>query len=400
MDTSKTLAAWQFIADQPMLWLALGTLAALLAGEVFWRVLRLPRITGYTVGGMLVGGAGFGWVPSTLTPTLDILTDIALALLLFELGTRVRLHWFRANKSLILCSVLDCTLTFVACALVASSLGMKGVHALLIGALAVGTSPAIVVRIAMETRAQGQVTERMLSLTAINTIVSIVLVKLIAGFAPQDVGLGWVRALGNAAYLLLGSLLAGALMAYAFSRLRRFANLAEEHGVALLFALLLVFFALMHIAALPPLLPPLIAGIVLRNANPRPLLLPRHFGTAGGLLVILLFILNGVQIQWESLFVGGILAIALIAARTLAKFGAVFGSAARAALSMRQAAALSVTLTPFSATALVLASYLGLNDRALIDPVLPTLLAAVLISELICPILVQLALRHSNETQE
>ncbi|WP_341677245.1 cation:proton antiporter [Niveibacterium sp. SC-1] len=400
MDSTKTLAAWQYLADQPMLWLAFGVLGALLAGEVFWRVLKLPRITGYTVGGMLVGGAGFGWVPSTLTPALDILTDFALALLLFELGTRVRLRWFRVNRSLVLCSLLDCSLTFIACALVASSLGMKAVHALLIGALAVGTSPAIVVRIAMETRAQGQVTERMLSLTAINTIISIVLVKLIAGFAPQDVGLGWIRPLGNAAYLLLGSLLVGALMAWSFSRLRRFANLAEEHGVALLFAVLLVFFAALHLAALPPLLPPLMAGIVLRNANPRPLLLPRHFGTAGGLLVILLFILNGVQIQWDALFAGGILAVALIAARTLAKFGAVFASSGRGALSLRQAAALAVTLTPFSATALVLTSYLGQNDRALIDPVLPTVLAAVLISELICPILVQLALRHSNESRE
>jgi Kef-type K+ transport system membrane component KefB len=399
MDRLKVFALPN-AADAPFLALALGALLAVLAGELFWRVLRLPRITGYTLGGLLVGPSGFSWVAPELTPTLDTLVDLALGLLLFELGTRVQVVWFRTNKMLLACSLLESLATFVACTLAMLGFKLALPHALLIGALAVGTSPAIIMRIAAETRAQGQVSERMLALTAANTILSVVLVKLIAGFMPQAPGSAWLNAVGHAAYLLFGSLIIGALMAWAFGKLRRFCQPIDEHGIALMFTLLLTFFALLHVVGLPPLLAPLLAGIVLRNTDPRPLLLPRHFGSAGGLLVVLLFILNGVSIQWEQLFAGGLAALTLIAVRTGAKLFGVLVTAPRSGIGVRQALALVLTLTPFSATAVVLTNYLQLGDPLLTKPVLAIAISAVVFSELVCPILVLFALRICGETRE
>ncbi len=399
MDRLKVFALPN-AADATILALALGALFAVLAGELFWRVLRLPRITGYTVGGLLVGPSGFGWVASALTPTLNTLVDIALALLLFELGTRVHLNWFRNNRMLLACSVLESGLTLAGCTIVMLAFDQSLPHALLIGALAIGTSPAIVMRLAAETRAQGQVSERMLALTAANTILSVVIVKLIAGALPQAQGGSWINAVGHAAYLLFGSLFFGALMAWTFARLRRFYQPVDEHGIALLFTLLLAFFAVLHVAKLPPLLAPLMAGIVLRNTDPRPLMLPRHFGNAGGLLVVLLFILSGVSIEWDELFAGGLAALALIAARAGGKLVGVLATAPRSGIGLKQSLALVLTLTPFSTAAIVLANYLQLGDPLLAQPVLAIALSAVLISELICPIIVLYALRLCGETRE
>ncbi len=399
MDRLKVFALPN-AADATVLALALGALLAVLAGELCWRVLRLPRITGYTVGGLLVGPSGLAWIAPELTPTLDTLVDLALGLLLFELGTRVHVSWFRANTMLLACSLLESLATFAACTLAMLGFGLAIPHALLIGALAVGTSPAIVMRIAAETRAQGQVSERMLALTAANTIVSVVLVKLIAGLMPQAQGGAWINAIGHAAYLLFGSLLVGASMAWIFAKLRRFYQPIDEHGVALLFTLLLAFFALLHVAGLPPLLAPLLAGVVLRNTDPRPLMLPRHFGNAGGLLVVLLFILNGVAIEWRQLFAGGLAALVLIAVRAGAKLVGVLATAPRSGIGLRQALALAATLTPFSATAIVLTNYLRLGDPLLTQPVFAIAISAVVFSELVCPVVVQFALRFCGETRE
>ncbi len=400
MDKLNVFALLPNAADAAILSLALGALLAVLAGELFWRVLRLPRITGYTVGGILVGSGVLGWITPEFTPTLSTLVELALALLLFELGTRVQLGWLRANKMLLACALLESTVTFTVCTLVMRAFDQPWAYALLLGAFAIGTSPAIIMRIAAETRAQGQVTERMLALTAANTILSVVMVKLITGVLPQTQGSSWIGAAGHAAYLLFGSLAIGALMAWAFNKLRRLYLPPDEHGAALMITLLLVFFALLHVAGLPPLLAPLLAGIVLRNADPRPLMLPRHFGSAGGLLVILLFILSGASIEWEAFFVGGLAALALIVARGGAKFAAVLATAPRSGIGLRQSLALALTLTPFSATAVVLAHYLELGDPALAKSVLAIAISAVVISELICPILVLLALRACNETRE
>ncbi len=400
MEKLNIFALLPNAADATVLALAMGALLALLAGELFWRVLRLPRITGYTVGGMLAGPGFLGWIKPELTPALGTLVELALALLLFELGSRVHVGWLRANRMLLACTLLESTATLAVCTLVMLAFGFTLPYALLTGAFAVGTSPAIVMRIAAESRAQGQVTERMLALTAANTVLSVIMVKIITGLLPQAQGGDWLTAIGRAAWLLAGSLAAGALMAWAFGRLRRLYQPPDEHGAALMIALLLVFFALLHVAGLPPLLAPLLAGVVLRNANPRPLMLPRHFGNAGGLLVILLFILSGASIEWNEFFAGGLAALALIAARGATKLAAVLATAPRSGIGPRQALALGLTLTPFSATAIVLASYLELGDPLLAGPVLAVVVSAVVISELLCPVLVLFALRRSHETRE
>ena len=243
-------------------------------------------------------------------------------------------------------------------------------------------------------------TQRMLVFTALNVLYSVVLSKIILGGMHGAFRGNWTAAVLHPVYLLCGSLIAGALISSAFTLLRRSLTLSDEQAVAILFGLLLVALASLKIFALPTMLAPLLAGVMIKNADRRPLLWPRHFGTAGGVLIILLFVLTGTVLTTSGLAAGALIALAAIAARMVGKvFGIVaFGPAS--GLSYRQSFALALGLMPMSALALVL-----VDDIHLIYPDFGAQVAVIVLSmiavlQLIGPIGVQLALRLSNETNE
>ena len=59
-------------------------------------------ITGYAVIGLVAGNAGFGVIDVSSAGLSRPLLDVALGLLLFELGSRLDLRWIRRNPYLIL----------------------------------------------------------------------------------------------------------------------------------------------------------------------------------------------------------------------------------------------------------------------------------------------------------
>ncbi|MEO6280881.1 MAG: cation:proton antiporter, partial [Roseateles sp.] len=95
-----------------LFWLALTMVAGALLGGAVFRVLGLPRIVGYSAAGMAVAALGRGLGDGQLHGTDRLIVDLAMALLLFELGSRVSLRWLRVNPALLLTSAAESLLTF------------------------------------------------------------------------------------------------------------------------------------------------------------------------------------------------------------------------------------------------------------------------------------------------
>ena len=185
------LEAWDVLPAWPLDWPAIGTLAALLAaaigfGEVVARWLRQPRLLGYVAAGGLLATLAAVAGPQFALPgqAAALAADMAAAVVLFELGQRASFGWIRRNPALLASSLAEAGLTLVAVWAALRAVEVEPLTASIVAAIAMATSPAVLLSITRELRAQGQVTERALLLTALNCIYAVVLAHLLLVLGP------------------------------------------------------------------------------------------------------------------------------------------------------------------------------------------------------------------------
>ncbi len=160
-------------------WHALLLLAAALAGEAVQRWLRLPRLLGWSAVGALLGPYAFGVLDRAALDAMAPLLDIAAGVVLFELGQRVDPSWLRRNPWLLGTSILESAFGFAAMFAVLLAVGATPLVAAVAAAIGISTAPAVTLTIARDLRAQGQVSERALLLTALNSVYAFVAVGVL-----------------------------------------------------------------------------------------------------------------------------------------------------------------------------------------------------------------------------
>jgi Kef-type K+ transport system membrane component KefB len=384
-------------APGPLFWLSLALVAGALLGEAVQRLLAIPRIVGYGAVGMLLAAAGFGLQAGQLPGALRWVVDLALGVLMFELGSRVRLAWLRDNPWLLATSLLESLLSFAAATAVLRSFGFDWGVALTGAAIVVPVSAAVVGRVAGDLGAAGQVTERLIVLTALNTLFGVLAHKLLTGWLHLDQAGDWVRAVSQPLWAFAGSVLLAAVLARLVGLVARRLDLRHENSVLLLLGLIVVAQLVATQLNLSTLLLPLLAGVLLRNTSDRPWVWPRHFGTAGGVLVLMLFVIVGAAWSPAMVPVGLAAALALLLARALAKLLAVQALARVSGLEQRQGLGLSLALTPISGTALVLYVETAAAHPTVAAAIAPVILSAIAVMELLGPLAVQWGLKFARE---
>lgn len=380
-----------------LLFFAVALLATALTGELLGRRAGLPRVTGYVLCGLLLGPLVLGGFAQEDLVTWRGVLDLALALLLFEMGIRLDLRWFRANPWMLASSVAEAMLTFALTLGCLLAIGVGRELALAVAAISVGTSPAVVMRVTAELRAAGQVTERLQALCALNVGYSVILFKLVMGALYGAETQTWWIAVLHPFYLFAGSLLVGVLVALGFVGLRRVIDPGSEQGTVAIFGLLLAALALLTALRLPTLLAPLLAGLLVKWHDPRPHRWPQHFGTAGGVLVIALFMLSGAAVSATQLAHGLAAALVAVLVRVVAKVGGVMIFGAKSGLGPRKSFALGVALLPLSAVAVLLVEDVRPLYPRFAAELAPVVMSMVAVLGLIGPIATQRALIHARE---
>ena len=380
-----------------LFWLALTLVAGALLGGLVFRGLGLPRIVGYSAAGMVLALFGLGLKNGELMGTDRLIVDLALALLLFELGSRVSLRWLRVNPALLITSAAESLLSFWAIFGLLRWFNFEPTAAAAGAALLGVAAGAVIGRVATEFKSAGQVSERMIVLGALNTLYAVLLLKLVIGWLHVDQRSDWVQGIAQPLYTFVGSVLVAGLLALAVrSVLRRF-ELKDENSVLLLLGLVLLALTAARLLALSTLLVPLLAGVLLRNVSERPCIWPRHFGTAGGVLVLMLFVIVGASWSVPALLSGALVALALLGARWLSQAVVLVGMARLSGIEARQGLALALALTPVSATSLVLLADLQAAHPAIAGQLAPVVLSAIALMALLGPVLVQGGLRLAGE---
>lgn len=381
-------------------WYALLLLAAALAGEATQRWLRLPRLLGWIAVGAVLGPHASGVLAQGALDSLRPVLELAVGVVLFELGQRVDPSWLRRNPWLLVTSLAESLLAFGAMFAVLLATEVAPLLAATAAAICVATAPAVVLTLSRELRAQGQVTERALLLTALNTAYAFVAVSVLLAWVAREHTGGWQAIVAHPLYLVFGSVALAAVFAGVSLGLLRL--LGRRRDAQFLCVIALVAVAVWAAAAmkLPVALTLLAFGATIRAFDRRRLFVSLDFGRVGTILLMLLFAITGASIDWSLLQAGATAGALLVAARIAGKAVGVLALARPAALPLRKASLLALTLTPMSAVAIMLA-----HETAALHPnfgpaLMPIVVSAIAMLELLGPLLAHFALTRAGETAD
>jgi Kef-type K+ transport system membrane component KefB len=367
------------------------------AGELAERFLRVPKITGYVLCGLLAGPSMLGWYDNFFITQSRVFVDIALGLLVFEIGRYLDFTWFRRNPMIVFSAVLAGAFAFVFVAAMLIMTGFNTVPALLVAAIAMSTSPAVVVMVTRDLRAEGQVVERALTITAVNAVMSFFTVTVLLSVLHLDQRAEWLLALLHPLYVLLGSIIAGVLAGALAVVLARIVGPKQGRQFVVLVGVILIAVGAAQILKLSVLIALLTLGAIARNVERLHMREVDVLGS-GRLFIIVLFVVVGASLKLDALAAAGFAILGLIVARAAGKALALVMLASASGLSWQKSLWLSLALLPMSGTAIVLAQDISALYPAVGAQVMPTVLAMVAILELIGPLAVQLAFKHANET--
>lgn len=200
-------------------------LAAYLGGELARRI-RLPRITGYLVLGLLAG-SWLDLVRAEEVGALRFISDAAVALIAFAAGCELKLEGLRREGRALAWTTAGAIaapfLVVAAFVLVVSPwfpltvhepLGDRLAIALVLGTIAAASSPMVTMALISELDARGPFARSVLSITIAKDVILITLLSLVLAVGRPLVSAGAIHgAVAGAALVhLVGSVAAGAVL--------------------------------------------------------------------------------------------------------------------------------------------------------------------------------------------
>lgn len=377
----------------------IAILIAWFAGEIAHHWARLPRISAYAVVGFVLASSQTGILPPTQSATMLLLANIAFGLLLFECGYRINLRWMRINPWIAATSLTEAAFTFAAVYFLMTWLEQARTTSLLLAALSMATSPATLIRVITELRSSGQVTERVLHLSAFNSALAVLVFKIIVGLVIFKTSGNLWEASYSSFVVLLTSIFLGIFSGVIIPTLLRFTKRASHDSTLVFTISTIVLVALAHNLKLSPVLAALTFGLVARHRRIVLNSSQRGFGVLGDLLSIFLFVFIAASLEWRQVLAGFGLGVAIIAVRQIAKIAGISLFAHFSGISWRKGALIGIAATPISAFVILVLEqtrYLGIN---LVDQLAP-LAAVTLILEVFGPIMIQRALIWADEVPE
>ena len=390
------LPALPFELSYPLLFGVL-LVTGMLGGEMA-RKAHAPRILGYVAVGFAAAPLA-QWM--NLGPLLDagrIFVDLALGLVLFDLGRRMDVQWMRRDWTLAAAGLAESLLTFAAVFACLIAFDYTAVVAAITASIAMATSPAVVLLIVQDTKAEGQVTERALNLVALNSLLASILTTILLTTAHLETKAEVESAILHPAYLFLGSVFLGWILASVARGIARAVEKTAELHFTLIAGLVTGAVGLAVLLKLSVILALLAFGLFTRNDARNFDLLNVSLAPASRPLYIVLFVITGASLPPEALVTGAVVGAALAGARLAGKFTGVLVFSAFGGLKLRQSVGLACSLMPMSTLALMLHHQVARQYPAFGAEVGAAFLAMLIVMEVMGPLAVQWGLGLAGET--
>ena len=402
--------------------IAIILLTGLLFGKLA-RVFKLPNVTGYLVGGVLL------IVVFKLTNIyqffdkykegLELIPTLALSFIAFSIGAEFEFSYLKVvgTKPIIIAimEALGAVLFVLAGLLVLHLINPNIVSvpvALMLSAIASATAPAATIMVIKQYKAKGEVTQNLLSVVAIDDAVALMLFGIMFAISntitsTTDVNIVWsiAKPLLEVIISLGIGFVAGFIITYL---LKWFTGRGNRLCVILVFLLILsvsdvIFTDLIGVdISISTLLACMMAGAVFTNTNDneKVTLVMELLDRFTPPLLIMFFVISGADLDLSSITQVGLIGVIYIIFRVIGKVGGAAIGAKITRSSENVSKYLGWALVPQAGVAIGL-SLIAVKSLGASDPHAATIrtvvLCATLVYELVGPFMSKLALKKAGE---
>lgn len=379
------------------IFLLFGVLGGMVANRIKW----MPTITAFMLLGLLIGPHGLGLVTKPVLENSGVLIEIALGLILYKLGNMLHPRAMFGSRKLMLTSLAETGFTFFFVAGTILFLGYNFILAALIGAIAVSSSPAVLVQVSEEMGAKGPVTERVKSIVALNNLFSFLIFSVALPFALAhgSTSKDLFYMVFMPLYRLAGSAMVGVAIAWLAIRIVRMLGERDQHyRFAIVIGAVMLTIGMAGLLHMSPLLAPLVLGVATRWFETSRHNLSRvGLGEGGDLFIIILFVMAGAKIDPAGLLEAGLAALLLVVVRCLGKFAGVFSVARYTGFTPAQSTATAFLLVPMAGMAIGLVTTTIALLPALSAQIATIVFAMIAVFETIGPFTATHAFRMAGE---
>ncbi len=403
---------------------------ALLAGLLMTRAfkpLKLPSVTAYLIAGVLVGpyclGAlgieGLGFKSHDSVELLSLISDVALGFIAFSIGSEFRLSELKkTGKQALVIGIVQALVAtlFVDLALFMLHLAMPDrisvPQLITLGAIATATAPAATLMVVRQYKADGPLTKLLLPIVALDDAVGLVVFAVSFGIAKTLVSgnVDMISIIVNPIVEIVCSLSLGAVMGWILTQLEKMFNSNTNRlNMTIAFVFLTVALSMIKVEipvangilniGFSSLLVCMMLGTIFCNICPLSDDMMERTDKWTSPLFALFFVISGAELElnvfadWAIVVIG----IVYIIFRSLGKYYGSYISAKATQCSPSICKYLGITLLPQAGVALgmcaVVAKEFGTNG----DLVRNITLFAVLIYELVGPLLTRQALTAAGD---
>ncbi len=386
-------------------------------GEVFKR-LRLPKVTGYIIAGILLNPEIFRWMPKDFVAHTDTITNISLSLITFSVGGTLLFKKLKASGL----QILGITLFEAEGAFVVVALGFmvilpflwRGAQvslvalivplSLMLGCLASPTDPTANLAVMHEYGAKGRVATTIMGVAALDDALGIMnysFAIVLAQALVQHRVFAWSSSVLAPLGIILASVVLGIVFGLTLNLLTPLVEKETEGAlIVLLLAVLLFCFGTARLLRLDELLATMLMGATVVNGNVRRDALFRILERyTDELVFVLFFTISGMHLDFRILFKYSVLVAIFVFLRTFGKFAGTWMAArlTRAPEAVRKY--VPAGLIPQGGIvvglALIMQQNPALSGLALV--VINVIIGATVVHELIGPVVVELALKRAGE---
>lgn len=385
-----------------LLYLSLILFTGLCFGRLM-KLVKLPNVTGYLIGGLIIGPYCLNILPVDFVEKMNLVSEMALAFIAFSIGSEFKLSYLKkVGLTPIVIAVFEAFAAAVLVAAVLAAFGFDLGLALLLGAIASATAPAATIMVVRQYKARGPVTETLLSVVALDDAAALIAF----GFASAAVGVmqhpGSVSlgvALLSPVLEILASLVLGFLLGLIFTIPLRF---FKEDSNRLILTIGFVFLgsAIADWLGLSALLLCMSMGAMVINCSKDAPSILRLVDGITPPIFLMFFAVSGAELNITVLPTIGLVGVLYVISRVVGK---ILGASAGAIVMKAPDTVkkyIGFTLIPQAGVAIGLSLIASQTIPAYGQTIRAVVLCATLIYELVGPAITKIGLLKAGEIKE